>query len=102
MTEIGRLKVLAIFRRDKGAMTVGGRVEEGKIKAGAFARVRHDKEIVGTGKIVECQTGKQAVKEVPSGTECGVRFEGKTKIEEDDVLEVYTEESKVRKIVFQI
>ena len=100
VTELGNLKVLAIFRTDKGAMTVGGRVEEGKVKPDALVRVKRGGEIVGTGKISSCQVGKQTVKEAPAGTECGVRYEGKTKIEEGDVLEVYTEESKARKIVF--
>ncbi len=101
VTEIGNLKVLAIFRTDKGAMTIGGRVEEGKLKKDCFARVKRNKEIIGTGKIISCQSGAQQVKEVPGGSECGLRFEGKTRIEVDDVLEFYTEESKVRKIVFQ-
>lgn len=101
ITELGRLKVLAIFRTDKGAMTIGGRVEDGKVVKGCFARVKRDKEIVGEGKITTCQTGKQEVKEVPSGTECGLRFEGKIKIEEGDVLELYSVESKARKIIFK-
>lgn len=101
VTELGNLKVLAIFRTDKGAMTIGGRVEEGKLKKDCFARVKRNKEIIGTGKIVSCQIGAQQMKEVPGGSECGLRFEGKIKIEVDDVLEFYTEESKVRKIIFQ-
>jgi translation initiation factor IF-2 len=101
VTEQGNLKVLAIFRTDKGAMTIGGRVETGKIVPDSFARVKRDGEEIGLGKIVECQTGMQKVKKVPAGTECGVRFEGKLRIEECDVLEVYTEESKARKIVFK-
>ena len=40
------------------------------------------------------------MKEVAGGTECGIRFEGKTKIETNDVIESYSEESKVRKIEF--
>ncbi len=100
VTELGILKVLAIFRTDKGAMTIGGRVESGKIIP-ALARVKRDGDIIGTGKITECQIGKSKAKEVPSGTECGLRFEGKTRIEEGDVLEVYSEEVKTRKIEFK-
>ncbi len=101
VTEIGNAKILAVFRTDKGAMTVGGRIETGKVKRDCFARVKRGGEIVGIGKIATCQTGQQEVKEVPSGTECGMRFEGKTRIEVNDVLEFYTEESKSRKIVFE-
>lgn len=102
VTELGVLKVLAIFRTEKRAMTIGGRIEDGKAKKDALVRIKRDGEIIGTGKITELQTGKQAVKEVPSGTECGLRFEGRERVEVGDVLEFYTEESKVRKIVFEL
>jgi len=100
VTEVGNLKVLAIFRTEKNSMTVGGRVESGKVKRDAFARIMHDGENIGTGKIVTCQSGKQDVKEVPEGSECGMKIESKTKISVGDVLQIYTEESKARKIVF--
>ncbi len=100
INDVGRLKVLAIFRTDKGAQTLGGRVEEGKARPGVRVRVKRSGQIVGEGKITTCQTGKQEVKEVPSGSECGVRFEGRDRVEIGDVLEFYTEESKTRKIVF--
>jgi len=101
VTEVGNVKILGIFRTDKKVMIIGGRVEEGKVKKGAFARVKRDGEILGVGKIISCQRGKSEVKEVPGGTECGMRFEGAVKVEEGDVLEIYTEESKVREIVFE-
>ncbi len=101
VTELGNFKVLAIFRTEKTSMIVGGRVESGKVKRDCLARIKRDGEIIATGKISKCQTGKQEMKEIPGGSECGLTFEGKTKIEVDDVLEFYTEESKVRKIVFQ-
>jgi translation initiation factor IF-2 len=101
ITELGIMKILGIFRTDKGAMTVGGRVEDGKVVKGAMARVRRDGEIIGEGTIVTCQSGKQSVKDIPAGSEGGIRFEGKVKIAEGDVLEVYSVESKLRKIIFQ-
>ncbi len=100
VTELGNLKVLAIFRTEKSAITLGGRVENGKAKKESLVRVKRNGEVMGIGKIVNCQSGKQEVKEIPSGSEGGLRFEGKTKIEVGDVLEFYTEESKARKIVF--
>ena len=100
VTEHGNLKVLAIFRTDKGAMTIGGRVETGKFLPKTKARIKRDGVFVGEGTIAEVQIGKSKVKEVPGGTECGLRFEGRERIEEGDVLECYSEESKTRKIVF--
>ena len=101
VTELGTMKVLAVFRTDKRAMTVGGRVESGKAIRNSLVRVKRGGEEVGRGKASTLQIGKQEVKDVAQGTECGVRFEGKGKIEEGDLLEFYTEESKVRKIVFE-
>lgn len=99
--ETGIAKILAVFRADKQAMTVGARVETGKIIDGGKVRVKRNGELIGIGKIGQLQTGQQKVKEVPAGVECGIRYEGKIKIEVDDVVEVYTEESKTRKIEFK-
>ena len=101
ITELGTMKVLAVFRTDKRAMTVGGRVESGKAIKDSLVRVKRGGEEVGRGKAATLQIGKQEVKDIAEGTECGVRFEGKGKIEEGDMLEFYTEESKIRKIVFE-
>ena len=100
ITELGIVKILAIFRSDKSAMTVGGRIEEGKAVDGAKVRVKRDKLWIGEGKIGQLQSGQSKVKSAPAGTECGIRYEGKVKIEENDIFEVFSEESKIRKIVF--
>lgn len=97
-TELGNLKVLAIFRTDKGAMTLGGRVENGKVVKDVLVRIKRDKEIIGEGKVVKVQSGQSETKQAPAGTECGLRVESKTKMEEGDVLEFYTEELVVRKM----
>jgi translation initiation factor IF-2 len=55
--------------------------------------------VIGTGKLASLQTGKQTTNEVHEGTECGVQFEGKLKVEEGDVLEAYKEETKEKKLV---
>jgi translation initiation factor IF-2 len=100
--ELGNVKILAIFRTDKGAMTIGGRVETGKVETGAMARVKRDGEIIGEGVLSTLQTGQQEVKKVPGGTECGMRFEGKVIIAEGDIIEAYKEERKTRKIEFDV
>ena len=66
-----------------------------------MVRVKRDGDLEGLGKISKCQVGQQDEKSVPSGTECGVNFEGKTKIEIGDILEVYTEEKVVKKLTVQ-
>jgi translation initiation factor IF-2 len=101
ITELAKVKILAIFRTDKGAMTVGGRVEFGKVKKDLTTRIKRGGEVIGEGKITQLKVGQQDMKEVPEGTECGLRVEGKTKVEVGDILEVYSVESKLRKIVFE-
>lgn len=101
VTEIGIMKVLAIFRTEKSSMILGGRVEDGKVKKDCLVRVKRAGEIIGTGKVSRCQTSKSEVKEIPSGSEGGITFDGKIKVEVGDVLEAYTEESKARALVFK-
>src|SRR3989339_516976 len=98
-TELGNLKVMAIFRTEKNYMIVGGRVEMGKLLKDCKIRVKRNGEIIGKGALSHLQTGKQEVKSVPEGTECGVHFDGKLKLEVGDVLDAYKEEKVVKKLV---
>ena len=96
--ELGRIKVLAIFRTEAKYMILGGRVLDGKIGPGTKVRVVRKNEIIGEGKLEELQMAKQAIKEVFEGQECGLRYAGKPLIEVGDILEVYKEEIKVKKL----
>jgi translation initiation factor IF-2 len=95
-TDLGTMNVLAIFKTGKHDMIVGGRVNDGKIIKGALVEIKRDSEIVGRGKIEGLQQNKNVTSEVGKGNECGVVFEGNTKIKESDTLIVYTEEEKKR------
>lgn len=101
VTELGTFKVLAIFRKEKDSMIVGGRVEAGKAVKTSRARVKRDGVVMAVGKITDCKVGAASVKEVVQGTECGLKFEGNMRIEAGDVLELYTEETKAREIIFE-
>ena len=101
VTELGTFKVLAIFRTDKSSMIVGGRVESGKLKKDSLIRVRRGGEIIGKGKLPQLQSGKQSINEAAEGTECGLQFDGKIKLEQNDILEAYKEEKKEKKLILQ-
>ncbi|MBT3948492.1 hypothetical protein HOF40_00200, partial [Candidatus Parcubacteria bacterium] len=101
ITELGIMKILAIFLKEKGSMIVGGKVEDGKAMKNVLARVKREGVNMGKGKVTDCKVGQASVKEAIQGTECGVKFEGSVKIEEGDVLEFYTEETKAREIIFK-
>ena len=102
VTEMGIMKILAIFRTEKNSMILGGRVEEGRVRKDCLVRVKRNGEIIGTGKISRCQMSKAEAKELQGGSEGGITFEGKIKVEVGDVLEAYSEESKARALVFKV
>ncbi len=96
--DLGRLKVLAIFRTEAKSMIVGGRVLDGLIKKESLVEVMREKELISTGNLVGLQSGKIETDQVEAGIECGVRFEGKPVIEEGDILVCYEEKKIVKKV----
>ncbi len=97
--EVGQFKVMAIFKSEKNKMIVGGRVIVGKLKKGCKLRVKRKEQEVGKGVLAQLQAGRQEVDEAPEGNECGLQFEGKTKLEKNDILEAYNVEEKEKKLV---
>jgi len=98
-TTVGTAKILAVFRTEEKTQIVGGRVEDGKITDKSSFYIKRKGEQVGEGKIEELQTGKQEVDMVQTGSEFGISVQlASGKIEKDDVLEIYTEEVKARKL----
>ncbi|MFA6410456.1 MAG: translation initiation factor IF-2 [Candidatus Buchananbacteria bacterium] len=97
-TELGRLKVLAIFRKESDSIIIGGSVTKGRILPNSKADVLRDKRKIGSGYITQLQINKVAVNEIPQGKECGLKFEGKPVVLPGDILEVYQEEVKAKKL----
>jgi translation initiation factor IF-2 len=105
-TDVGKLKVLKVFFSTQRKKIVGGEVAEGKVLTGAKVTVKRsastdkgsksdpekDKSKVGEGEIVEMQREKTDIKEAQRGDQVGLTIEGKGKIKEGDVLEIYTVE----------
>jgi len=100
-TDIGKLKVLKVFFSTQKKKIVGGDVTEGKVLVGAQITVRRpaladkagkDKSVVGEGKIVQMQREKTEIKKAAKGDQVGLTVEGKGKIKEGDVLDVFTVE----------
>lgn len=94
--DLGRAKVLAIFRTEKEKMIIGGSVAEGKVRENAQFEIKRVDEIVGKGNLTELQQNKSKAKEVLHGFEFGASVATQVKIEEGDVL-VFFEESVKRK-----
>ena len=94
--DLGRIKVLAIFRTEKSNQIVGGRVLDCKVEANALIEVMRDKELIAEGRLAKLQIAKQDVNMVDVNQECGVNFMGKPVIQVDDILQFYKME-KVKK-----
>jgi len=92
--DLGRVKSLVIFRTQKNRQIVGGKVIEGELRGGLKIEVFRDEEKVGKGKLVNLQRDKKDVERLVKGDECGILYEGDTKIQEGDILVMYTEEKK--------
>jgi translation initiation factor IF-2 len=97
-TDLGRVKILGVFRTEKDKMIVGGQVAEGKIKDRTSVEIKRGDEIVGRGQILELQQNKIKANEVLQGNECGMSIKTPTKILDGDVLIVYEESVRKRNL----
>jgi translation initiation factor IF-2 len=86
---LGKLKVIAIFRREKSRMIVGGKVIDGKVANKVPVDVLRNEEKIGSGRVVQLQHNKNDMAEVEKGREAGILYEGEPIIEEGDILEFY-------------
>lgn len=98
ITELGRLKILAIFRKEKDFEILGGEITKGKVVNNCQAKIFRAGGLIGQGVISQVQQNKVNVTECKQGQECGVKFEGKPVVAVGDILEFYSEEVKARKL----
>ena len=89
--DLGKMKVLAIFRTEKNRQILGGRIIEGEIRKGTQIEIMRGEEIIGKGKLINLQRNKKDAERILKGDECGILYEGSVKAEEGDVLLIYTE-----------
>ena len=95
---LGKLKVLALFKKEKDRQVIGGKVTTGQIKKNSLIDVIRNEKKVGHGKIIQLQRDKKDIEEVSKEQECGILFQGTVIVEEKDILEFYREEKKKREI----
>ena len=92
--DLGKVKVLLIFRTAKNRQIVGGKVTEGEVKKGTSVEVFRGQDFLGKGRLINLQKNKKDAEKAAKGEECGLLYEGEVKIEEGDILQVYTEERR--------
>ncbi len=99
--EIGKLEVLAVFKKSDTGMVVGGKIVDGKAMPDMKVRIWREEELIGDGDVKEIRSGKEVLTEMVKGQEAGISYVGKTKIEVGDILEFYVLEHKGRKLVVE-
>ena len=85
----GQAEVRQLFKVSKVGTIAGSYVMDGSIKASAGARVIRDGVVIYEGKLASLQRGKDAVKEVKAGFECGMVVENFNDIHEADIIESF-------------
>lgn len=93
---LGDLEIRGIFYTKKKDMIIGGKVTSGVMQKRAKVRIERGGEHIGDGVIASLQRGENAVDEITSGHECGIKLETKVKIEMGDILKAYKIETRMR------
>ena len=86
---IGTVEIRKIFKFSKIGNIAGCYVTDGIVKNNSLVRVVRDGIIIAEDKISSLQKGKESVKEMKKGYECGITLETFNDIKEGDSLEVY-------------
>ncbi len=72
---LGELEILAVFGKKGGnKQIVGGKILSGEIKNNSILEIRRGDQVMGTGRVVNLQKGKEDAKKVEEGSECGLLF----------------------------
>ena len=92
----GHAEVRQIFKASGVGTIAGSYVLDGTIQRDSSARIIRDGIVVHEGKLASIQRGKDAVKEVRTGFECGLVMENFNDIKEGDQIESFIMEEVPR------
>ncbi len=85
----GQAEVRHIFKITHVGTVAGSYVTSGLLKAKSKARIMRDGIVIYDGEIGSLQHGKDAVKEIKQGYECGLTISGYNDLKVGDVVEGY-------------
>ena len=85
----GHAEVRMVYRASGIGSIAGSYVLDGIIERGSSARITRDGEQIFEGKIASLKRFKDDVKEVRSGFECGMVFDGHNDLAEGDQIEIF-------------
>ena len=92
----GHADVRQIFKASGVGTIAGSYVTDGTIQRDSSTRIIRDGIVIHEGKLASVQRGKDAVKEVRSGFECGLVIENFNDIKEGDQIESFVMEEVPR------
>ena len=87
---LGHAEVRQIFKASGIGNIAGSYVLDGIFQRGCKVRISREGEQIFEGNLASLKRFKDDVKEVKTGYECGLVFEGYNEIQELDVVEAYT------------
>jgi translation initiation factor IF-2 len=91
---IGKARVLATFTVSRFKVAAGCRVTDGEIRRNGNIRVIRNDNVVFDGDIGSLKRGKDDVREVREGFECGIALRKFHEFEVGDILECYIVEEQ--------
>jgi len=97
---VGHAEVRDLFRVSKVGLVAGCRVVDGKALRAAGVRVLRDSVEVYSGTVGSLFHFKDSVREVESGSECGISVDGFSDVKVQDVIEFFTTEQVNRTLDF--
>ena len=92
---LGKITLLKVFRQEGSKNIIGGRVEEGVARQGAFVEIVRRKTVIGEGVIKELQQDRRPATEVHAGSQCGILLETKAELREGDALTLLAEQKRI-------
>lgn len=95
---IGIASVKDVFRSPKFGDIAGCMVEEGVVKKDSPIRVLRESVVIYEGELESLRRFKDDVKEVKSGTECGIGILNYTDVQPGDQIEVFERIERARKL----
>ncbi len=95
-TFIGNARIQEVFNITKVGKVAGCLVTEGSVQRGNKVRLIRDNVVIHEGSLSTLKRFKDEVKEVASGTECGMAFEGYQDMRAGDVIECFKVEKVAR------
>jgi translation initiation factor IF-2 len=93
---LGQAVVKQVFKIKKIGTIAGCAVEKGVIQSKSKVKLYRDDKMIYTGDLAELKHYENSVKEVESGTECGISIKNYNDLKEGDIIECFIMEEVAR------